>query len=171
VSTQAVCLSWLHRRAITFLAIVLLLGCALAFVSGAEATTNKLVGSRISLFGGASQTFPAGQPFHINHGWQLAPGQDSTLGGFGFSLAVDGVVVKPDFIDTSTQDIEGYNVIVARGWFYNFPSGMTGSHTFTGIWSGPCEGMVAVGFATGPCADANAIITSAPLTITITFVP
>ena len=53
--------------------------CATLVVSVASATP-ALVGARISIFGGPNQSFPAGQPFHFDHGWTTKPSKDDSLG-------------------------------------------------------------------------------------------
>jgi hypothetical protein len=59
-----------------------------------------------------------------------------------------------------------------RFWVHNFPAGMTGTHTFTGRWFGPCQGLVASGLDPGPCQHQNDETTAiAPLTVTIVFLP
>ena len=162
------------RTRIVVLAVVLPLAlAALVSAPGAVAAGRDRVGATISIFGGAIQTFPAGQPFHFEHGWGLQPGGDHALGKFGFSLTVDGVEVKRDFLDTIPVDDPLYGRILSRHYVFNFPDGMTGTHVFGGTYFGPCQGFVNGGFATGPCSKPNETISTSgsPFTITVTFIP
>jgi hypothetical protein len=150
---------------------LLLVACSVAFVpSAASADPNKLVGAPLGLF---AQTFPAGQPFHISHGWLLLPSGGEALGKFRFSLTVDGVEVRPDFIETIPFDDPVLGTLLFRPYVFNFPDGMTGTHVFAGTFLGPCQGVVDSGFAPGPCASKNGEIptSASPFTTTVTFVP
>jgi hypothetical protein len=148
----------------------------LALVPGASADAKERVGTRINLFGGGFQVFPAGQPFHFVHGWGLDQSNPETaqaLGRFGFSLAVDGVEGRESFVEKFHVQVPGVGRVQARQWVYNFPEGMTGTHTFTGQWFGACEGLVLSGLAPGPCENPVELTTAdpGPLTITVDFVP
>jgi len=152
--------------------VTLILVCAALLAAAANATPAP-TGARISIFGGTSQTYPAGQPFYFRHGWLNAPSFDGGIGLWSFSLSVDGVE-QHGFLQTIvTQDFPGIGTVLFRPYLFNFPDGMTGTHVFAGTFSGPCGPMVAGGFATGPCAAPNAIVpeTGNPFTTTVTFVP
>jgi hypothetical protein len=131
----------------------------------------KEVGTRISLFGGATQTFPAGQPFNFSHGFFTSPTLDGSLGLWRFSLTLDGAEVKPSFIDMIEADDPVFGTVIHRVYVFNFPNGLTGTHVFGGTFEGPCEPMVAAGQATGPCPTPNAVVpaTGFPVTTTVTF--
>ena len=146
------------------------LGALFAAVASA---TPTLVGARISIFGGATQTFPAAQPFHFDHGWTTKPNKDDSLGLWSFSLTMDGVPVNRDFVDIRQIDDPAFGHVLARVSVFNFPNGLIGTHVFAGIWSGPCAEMVAQGFATGPCVSPNAVVEAPALasTTAVTFLP
>jgi hypothetical protein len=156
-------------RPTLFTCALLIAACAVVFVPRASANTDKTVGPRISVFGDATQTFPAGQPFHFSHGWQSQPSGDHAIGNWRFSLTVDGVEVKPDFIETIRSDDPVLGTLLFRPYVFNFPDGLTGSHVFGGTFVGPCQDMVAA----GPCRHPNEIVplTGSPFTITVTFTP
>jgi len=77
----------------------------------------------------------------------------------------------PDFIETIRTEDPVLGMLLFRPYVFNFPDGMTGTHVFVGIFLGPCQAMVNQGFATGPCANPNEEIPTAPTTSTVTFVP
>jgi len=140
--------------------------------SSSAANPDKSVGTPLNLFRGV-QTFGSGLPFNISHGWLTLPRATEALGKWRFSLTVDGVEVKPDFIETTRSDDPLLGTLLFRAYVFNFRDGMTGTHVFEGTFLGPCQGLVDSGFATGPCADANAEIptSASPFITTVTFVP
>ena len=91
----------MRRLRLVLVCAALLVG--LALVPGASADAKERIGTRISLFGGAFQVFPAGQPFHIGHGWIGAQSDPppNALGRYDFSLAVDGVEGRESFFELS----------------------------------------------------------------------
>jgi hypothetical protein len=146
--------------------------------AGASADVNKVVGDQLPLSG--SSTFPAGQPFHIAHGWLNAPASMATVsiphqsvGEYQVRVTVDGVEVKPSFIETTTSIDPIYGIEVFQQYVFNFPDGMTGTHVFGTTFLGPCQGLVDSGFATGPCDQQNDLIPTSSGTFyaTVTFVP
>lgn len=155
--------------------ILIALGLAVVLVPSATTAEKERVGTRISLFAGSFQVFPASQPFHIAHGWGLSPhdpAKPAALGKYGFSLAVDGVERQADFVDKGHVENPDFGRLQSRIWVHNFPDGMTGTHTFTGHWFGPCAALVASGFAPGPCEHPAETTTSVgPPTVTVVFVP
>ncbi len=158
------------RTATCLCALIVL--CSVVLVPGASAGTDKTVGTSLNLFGGV-QTFPAGQPFYMSHGWLLDANTTQALGEYGFSLTVDGVEVKPDFIETLRSVDPVLGTLLFRPYVFNFPQGMTGTHVFAGTFFGPCQGLVDGGFATGPCSSATKVIptSASPFTTTVTFTP
>ena len=83
-------------------------------------------------------TFLAGEPFHIQHGWRLGPTPMKTFnpGGYSFELELDGEIIKPSY------KMVGYNPSeenYEKLYIYNFPDGMTGTHTFIGHYYGTCS--------------------------------
>jgi len=139
----------------------------------AAASKAEPTGARISLFSG-NQTFPANQPFHISHGWAIVPdfSDYDAIGKYDFTLAVDGTAVDADFVDKFFVLDPVFGQRLARFPVFNFPTGMTGSHTFTGRWFGPCQAVVDGGFVPGPCDKPTAVVSAfGPLTIQLTFAP
>lgn len=149
---------------VTALLILTLLN--LATPSSASASSEP-VGERITLWNSPFAT-TAGTPFNIRHGW-LQTSDDGAIGIFDFTLEVDGVLHREDF-KLFSEEI-GDPDILTRLWVYNFPNGMTGTHTFTGHWYAPCQyAVVSLGF-TGSCATPNEKVETSIRTVVVTFVP
>lgn len=146
--------------------IVGLLGMA----TPASAAQKVRVGTHISLLTGPT-TFTAGAPFHFVHGW----GTDASVDGIGiydFEFEVDGTLREEDFVERSVMS--GNPDLLFRLWVYNFPNGMTGTHTFTGHWFGPCQALADGGFYAGACTNSTARVEAnniSPRTLTVTFGP
>ena len=162
-------------RRLRFVLVCAALLVGLALVPGASADAKERIGTRINLFGGGFQVFPADQPFHFTHGFGLGhddPGTAQAFGRYDFTLAVDGVEGRESFVERFQLQVPDVGLVKARQWVYNFPEGMTGTHTFTGHWIGPCEALVLSGLAPGPCENPVELTTwGAPLTITVVFGP
>jgi hypothetical protein len=163
------------RRADRCLLLALVcVACAAVFAPRAAAGVNKQVGVSLPVFGQVS-TFPAEQPFNITHGWQTNPsfGGDQAIGLWQFQLTIDGVEVKPSFIETTVSHDAVLGTLLSRGFVFNFPDGMTGTHVFGTTYLGPCQGLVDNGFVTGPCAHPNDVVPTSRGTVyaTITFGP
>ena len=138
------------RKSIFVLAVVLLLVAAVPVAAGKG---NDPVGEQISVFPGAEgpDEYPAGDPFHIRHGWAAQdPSTDSSIGHFVFELEVDGEYVRHDHLLVTVED-----GLITRVFLFNFPDGMTGQHTFTGHWLMPCRYAVDNGLYAGECAKPN----------------
>lgn len=97
------------------------------------ATNEQPTGSRINLFLG-DQAYPASTAFHIKHGFLLNPITDNAIGRYVFTLEVDGVARSATF--RTTEELPDGTVV--KWWYFNFPSGMTGAHTFVGHHRAPC---------------------------------
>jgi len=147
----------MKKIALIFGAVVLAIGMA---PLPAAATTDESVGPPINILVGTPTTFPAGTPFHIKHGWGLEPSSDA-VGKYSFALEVDGAYGAEDFVLRSV--ITGNLDVLARTWVFNFPSGMTGTHTFVGRWLAPCY------VTPGPCSNPNAAVEVDRHTLTVTF--
>jgi hypothetical protein len=146
----------MKRLAIT-LGVVLAIGVA---VLPAAATTQQPVGPPINVFAGTPTTFPASAPFHIEHGWGLGSSDDA-VGKFSFALGVDDTYRAEDFVLRTL--ITGNPDVLSRIWVFNFPSGMTGTHTFVGHWLAPCY------VTAGPCSNPNTVVEVGRHTLTVTF--
>src|SRR5436190_4561334 len=167
-----------RRSAALLFAAALIAAAAAAVPAGASADLNKAVGDALPLSG--DSTYPAGQPFHIAHGWLNAPSAMATvsiphqsIGEYQVRVTVDGVEVKPSFIQTTTAIDPTYGIETFQTYVFNFPDGMTGTHVFGTMFLGPCQGLVDDGFATGPCDQQNDLIPTSSGTFyaTVTFVP
>ena len=150
---------------------ILLLG------SSAAATTKEEIGPRINVLLGTPTTFPANTPFHIRHGW--SPTEDFTppaIGDYSFALDVDGVPRAEDFVirEAIPPPATGFDFdtpIQVRTWVFNFPTGMTGIHTFTGHWFQPCAAAVEFHAYPGPCTSPSASVEEETHSLTVTFTP
>ena len=149
---------------ITVLSIVVLLTLAIPYSALADQEPD---GESISLFFPPSE-FTAGAPFNIQHGWTLTSNGEA-LGIFAFKLEVDGVLLREDFKMLSAES--GDPDTLRKKWVYNFPDGMTGTHTFTGHWYAPCWYAIDFLEYPGPCETPNAKFETNSLTATINFVP
>lgn len=131
-------------------------------------TQIEPVGERIVLYDPPEPRieFPAGEPFHIRHGW-LDP-QDPLELALDFELEVDGVLRDEDFILT-TIDQSGGEQQIGRQWLHNFTDGMTGTHTFTAHWFAPCQWAVDNVDFPGPCATPDEKIEVKSNSLTVDF--
>ena len=85
--------------------LLVVLATALAALIAAAAAPSaaphqQRVGERVNVFLGSPTHFPAGEPFHVAHGWGGIASDSSdyeAVGKYTFVLEVDGVVRKPDF--------------------------------------------------------------------------
>lgn len=122
--------------------------------------------------------FPANQPFHIAHGWlsgtpgveKCVPDPSTTPNPIGlaeFRLEVDGVYVDESFVDREAQPCGG-PAIHSWAWVFNFPEGMSGTHTFTGHWIVACREAIENGYE-GVCETPNAMVELITRTLTVNF--
>jgi len=161
-----------HRLSTRLLALAGL-SAALVLTGVAPAAEPVPVGDRINVFAGTPTTYPAGQPFHIRHGWSVGiTAHPEQTGLWRFSLDVDGVPRAADDTDFNAEPAPttGFDAPrLNRGWIFNFPAGMTGRHTFTGHWIGPCELAVESGYP-GPCNRPNEPVEALTRSLTVDFV-
>ena len=149
--------------------LLIVLIAALVFVVPAAAKGKTPVGERINVLFGTPTSYPAGEPFHISHGWLFDLPDHAPVGIWLFRLEVDGVFVEHDFVQT--EIISKKPTTITKKYVFNFPGGMTGTHTFTGHWYGSCQVMVDTGYYPGPCPKPNAQIEFWTETLTVTFTP
>ena len=148
------------------LMIILVIMIILTIATPALASeTSVPIGERINLYLG-TPTFAAGESFHIRHGW-IQTSEDGAIGIFDFRLEVDGVYVSNFFRDFSA--ISGEPDTLRRIWVYNFPQGMTGTHTFTGHWFAPCQYAVDNLGYEGICTTPNQKVETNTKTLVVEF--
>lgn len=135
--------------------VILVVIVLLVLFSLASSIPREPIGSRIALYSAEVLKFPAGEPFHIRHGW-YNPSDITGSGLFRFALEDNGEFVEDFFVLRSSVsgDPEYLNWI----WVYNYPDGLSGTHTFTGHWYGSCQGLVEMEVFSGPCEKPNQII-------------
>lgn len=71
----------------------------------------------------------AGEAFHVAHGFTGEPWADLVNPLHRFELTIDGAQVH------GAIDLD--NGASEKWYVFNFPTGMTGTHTFTGCWYSP----------------------------------
>ena len=152
---------------------VLGLAAALTLTSVAPASAPEPVGGRIGVLQGTPTTYPAGEPFHIRHGWGIGATEPPTQAGiYEFRLDVDGVARAADAVIRST-DSPPQTVydgpILNRGWLFNFADGMTGTHVFTGHWIAPCNIAVAELGYPGACRTPAEPVEALRRSVTVDF--
>ncbi len=142
------------------LASTLLLG--LSSAPSLAAPGNVPIGDRVDLRDG-DQDFPASTPFHIDHGFVFAIG-DRTVGLSRLVIDMDGTPLTADFVRRSPV---GDGFTVSELWYYNFPSGLTGTHEFTRHYFQACDN------DTVPCDGAriNTPVEDLTASATVTFIP
>jgi hypothetical protein len=121
-----------NRSIAIALVATFLLGLAAAPVMAAR---DQAVGDRLDLRLG-DQSFPASTPVHIDHGFLHETG-DRAIGLSDFVLDMDGTVLTADFVqrEPALQAGDSFSQL----WFYNFPSGLTGTHEFTRHYFNACD--------------------------------
>ena len=161
------------KRVALVLALVFLVGVVLTAPAAARGT----VGERVVIMAGVPSAVDLvlETPFYIEHGHGLTKDADTPRGLFGFNLYVDDVLQKPDYRSTSVeQDVllgpNTYPWMMFRTNVYNFPEGMTGSHTFKGVWTGPCQWAVENAGYSGTCDTPNAVVAMWTGSTTVNFV-
>lgn len=148
-------------------ALLIVFVVALLIAIPALAREQEPTGDRINLFDPPA-TYPANTPFHIRHGfgwgYELPSPPADSPGQWRFELEVDGVYIQPTFTDfvTNVDPVTG-TVSGGRTYYFNFPKGMTGRHTFEGHWIVPCSVALddgSVSECANPAADFELIYTN-----------
>ena len=145
--------------------VVALLWLALMMIAlPVAARGNDPVGTRIDVLRSTPTTFPAGYPFHIQHGFfAINSSTRKGIGQYDFKLEIDGEFVRADFRLFDTEVVAG-ETTQEVWWLFNFPEGLTaGDHTFTGHWYLPCY------LTPGPCATPNEKVETHSNSLTVTF--
>jgi hypothetical protein len=151
------------KKPTAFLLVIALLMC----MTSVAATGKVRVGNPLSIYYSDTIDYPANTAFHIAHGWINPINLMGAAGKYNFSMEIDTVPVKPDFFERTVK--RGDVAMMSLWWVFNFPEGMTGMHTFTGHWTGPCQGLVNMGVWFESCPKANAIVESHTSTVEVTF--
>jgi hypothetical protein len=103
------------------------------------------VGVKINIVDGMNIEFPAGDPFHIMHGFisgfEITEPVGNVVARSKMVLEVDGVEIDPDYVTIDWVNyIPDYPFLVATKLFtFNFPDGMTDEHTFTRRYFFTCQ--------------------------------
>ena len=148
---------------LVLIACMLLVGMAVPASAAHEPT-----GEWINLLAGDPDTYPADEPFFIEHGFFGVPSQDVPVGRFGFSLEVDGVDQGKGKLTNISPGLTGE--VWVRWWLFNFEDGMpAGDVTFTGYWYAPCQYSVDLGMYPGPCNTPNEQVVFWTAEHTVTF--
>jgi hypothetical protein len=121
------------------------------------------VGDAISLFAAVDgmMDFPAGQPFHVAHGYSFdeTNPSDRVQQTSYFALDLDGEALVPDGIL-----VPGDSGQVV--WLFNFPDGLTGTHILTGHWWQECQ------FTDSQsCASPTEMVEVGSQTVSVNFTP
>ena len=151
----------MKRRSIVILSTLVLLVVA-AVAAPVSAAQRLPSGTFISLFPGDSD-FPASTAFHMRGGFALERGASQAWGKGDFTLEMDGQNVPATLRVNSTPD----NLLM-RLWYFEFPNGLTGVHSFVGHYWVPCGADPAFACGSNP---PNTGIEIATVPATITFVP
>lgn len=146
--------------------VVIILVLSILVMATTVASAKQIrTGDRVPCWPGEYE-YPAGVPFHIAHGWGWVNPED--FGGLGknapvglpyFSLEVDGIPASLSFVDTSPRPDPNF---LTRLFVYNFPEGMTGTHTFTCHWVTTCG---------DSCKNKNELVETQQRTMIVTFTP
>ncbi|HNS51223.1 MAG TPA: hypothetical protein PKO09_08560 [Anaerolineae bacterium] len=128
----------MKKRTLLLAVVVMLLLAAPALAREHEPT-----GDRLNIHCGyepadcsGTLTYAATTAFYVSHGWSYWPPR-WVPGQARFELEVDGVFIPPTYVEFTRIPGEP-EYFLDRIYFFNFPEGMTGTHTFEGHWIIPC---------------------------------
>ena len=146
--------------------LIVLLSTSIPILAGGQIPVGE--GIRVDPDGVVIE-YPAGEPFHIKHGWMglvgvTGPEGIQKLPFSGFDLEMDGSYLTRDFILREVfYDPELDERSIIQRSVFEFPEGLTGTHTFTGHWTIACK------FWEESCDDPFEVLDPRPRTITIMF--
>lgn len=137
-------------------------------VNPVQAKPMEPTGTRIILYEAETAVFPADAPFYISHGWYHDPFYEPKLsvGGFDFKLELDGEYTEETYVDR-TKIIDDIQISIY--WVFNFPDGMSGTHSFVGHWFATCEWAQYNGYVT-ECQNPNTSIEVQSENVVVTFI-
>lgn len=128
-----------------------------------------VVGTKISIFNSGIQTFQAGVPFYISHGWCWDVGKSHAIGLWDFKLSIDGIPIENGirYIQPANQTTGcGLSDLGVVSRIYNFPEGLpVGTYTFEGFWYISCQ----YGPDPSGCTDPNEPVLALQSNVIITF--
>jgi hypothetical protein len=108
--------------------IIALIAAIFTLASPVAAKDKEPIGESM---GWDASEWPAEEPFHICHGWI-----DPSPGLHSFELYMDDVLLKPSYKIFGQKLGDGtFNKL----YYYNFPDGLSGVHTFVGNYYAPCS--------------------------------
>jgi hypothetical protein len=124
------------KKTTVFLLVITLMALTLI----AASSPKERVGDRFFFPLGSGKLFyEASKPFHIAHGWREEIGKSGkTTARGGLRLFIDGDEVTEDFIENFRLE-EGETVYIQKWFVFNYPEGMTGTHTFDFYYSNVCS--------------------------------
>ena len=143
------------------MAILVSMALVLVVAAPVGAAVKQPTGPRINLFFG-NQSFAAASPFHIYDGFGLL-GTEPAIGRYSVTLTVDGAPRAYTF-KTSQENPDGS---LSKLWYFNFPAGMTGTHTFVSHFLIPCGTTIGAPSCNGLAP--NSVVDAFDLTATVTF--
>ena len=121
------------------------------------------------------QTFQAGEPFYIMHGWEYSTlGEENNGSGplyrYAYFLSIDGESMPYSFRyrEKTSNEPNVWGV-----WYgYEFPAGMEeGVYTFTSEFLAPCKDAVEYFGYSGSCKNPNEPVYVGGWDVTIEFIP
>jgi hypothetical protein len=115
--------------------LILTLLLTLLIVIPVAAKKGEPVGFQISVFDPPPVIYePAGQAFHVIHGWKFYPKEEAMRFKDGlFLLTIDGVEQTHDAILRKPGKDDRGTYLTIR-WLFNEADGMYGEHIFEGSW-------------------------------------
>jgi hypothetical protein len=124
------------KKTTVFLLVITLMALTLI----AASSQKEKVGERLFFdIGGGDMSYEASHPFHIAHGWRSEIGKSGkTTAKGGLRLEFDTNEVTEDFIEYFRLE-EGDTVYIQKWFVFNYPVGMTDTHTFDFYYSNVCS--------------------------------
>ena len=149
------------RRRVILLVTLAMLGTMLASSSAVAAPPGGSGGQISVLFPPPTTAYPANTAFHVSHGWGFDRSAERPAGRYLFLLEIDGA---PQGRGRMVRTHDGTSQTAL--WLYDFPAGMTGTHTFEGFWYGPCDQVTG-----GPCPKPKELTLAHTGVTEVTFTP
>jgi hypothetical protein len=144
--------------------LLIVFAVMLLMAAPAAAKRADPVGEEINVLWWTPTSYPAGDPFHVQHGWLFEDAHGYPMGKFDFELFLDGA--PQDCIKV----IEN-RPYMKRTRLCNYRDGLpAGPHTFVGNWIAPCQYALDYGY-TSSCAKPNDPFVVFTQTLIVDFTP